>query len=332
MIDSVIPIILIFIYLLLVFSINYYKISNKKRIIDKKIKLELINPTVMFYYYDNNSNNRLFWLTLLELIDKEYYRLNAINDITYIKWNKKENFKIDVSNFNNFEIILINYLNKIICASEKNTISLEELNKKVTSDWSFQKVLNSFIVELKKESIKGYGNIDKISIFKEPLILTYIYSLQVLYFLNVGFNFFEILVISIPFSIITLLITDLLKNNFIKYSIGKYSKIVIASFLLSIIAFNIWTRFPDVDYILFHVLMGILTFMYPLLIITNIYFIKTTSNYFNKLQKQIIDELDEMKVNLLNNKNINIKISYIYGLKVNNIINKKEYNDFIDIF
>lgn len=333
MIDSIIPLGLILLYLLIIFLVNYYKNISPKKRKNHQINLDDINPAISFYCYYSGNTSKLFWLTLLDLINRGYYKLYSKEDISYIKWNKNDILKIDELSLKEFEKILVTYINTTMYKNDaKETISLDLLEKKVSSDWSYQSVLNNFITELKKEVSKTCGNIDKISILEIPLILTFLYSVQVLYFFDMNFSVSQILLLSIPLTFITLLITDALKHIIVKYTLKKHIIAVIISIIMAVISFNIWKDLNDVDYIIFHVLMGVFAFMYPLLIITNLYYIKTTPHYFNKLQKDIINQLDELKIDILDEKIKKIDYVYTYGLKVKNTSKNKEYNDFVDIF
>lgn len=333
MIDSIIPIGLILLYLLTMFLINYYRNISPRKKKAHQIKLEDIEPELALYCYNNGNASKLFWVTLLDLIDRGYYKLYSEENISYIKWNKKDILKVDELNLKEFEIKLVTYINTLIYKdNEKNYISLEKLQRLVSSDWSYQSISNSFTVELKKEAINTYGTVDKISIFEEPAILTYIYAMQVLYFLDVNFSTVQILLLSIPLTIITLIISNLLKHTLVKHTLKRYIFIVIPSIIMSVIAFYIWNSLSSIDYIIFHIAMALFAFMYPLLVITNIYFIKTTSHFLNKLQQDIIDQLDELKIKTINNEMKDINYTYVYGLKLKIASNSKEYNDFIDTF
>lgn len=333
MIDSIIPIGLILLYLLTMFLINYYRNISPRKKKAHQIKLEDIEPALALYCYNNGNASKLFWVTLLDLIDRGYYKLYDEENISYIKWNKKDILKVDELNLKEFEIKLVTYINTLIYKdNEKNYISLEQLQRLVSSDWSYQSISNSFTVELKKEAIETYGTVDKISIFEEPAILTYIYSMQVLYFFDVNFSTGQILLLSIPLTIITLIISNLLKHTMVKHTLKNHIFIVIPSIIMSVIAFYIWNSLSNIDYIIFHITMALFAFMYPLLVITNIYFIKTTSHYLNKLQQDIIDQLDELKIKTMNNETKDINYTYVYGLKMKITSQNKEYNDFIDIF
>lgn len=333
MIDSIIPIGLILLYLLTMFLINYYRNISPRKKKAHQIKLEDIEPALALYCYNNGNASKLFWVTLLDLIDRGYYKLYNDEDVSYIKWNKKDILKVDELDLKEFEIKLVTYINTLIYKySEKNFISLEQLQKLVSSDWSYQSISNSFTGELKKESTKTYGIVDKISIFEEPAILTYIYAVQVLYFFDVNFSTSQILLLSIPLTLITLIISNLLKHTMNKYTLKKHMIIVVLSIITSIIAFYIWQSLSSIDYIIFHIAMALFAFMYPLLVITNIYFIKTTSHYLNKLQQDIIKQLDDLRVKILNNEIKDINYTYVYGLKMKITIENKEYNDFIKTF
>jgi len=315
------------------FLINYYRNISPKKKKQHQIKLEDIEPALALYCYNNGNASKLFWVTLLDLIDRDYYKLYSEENISYIKWNKKDILKVDELNLKEFESKLVTYINTLIYKdNEKNYIALEQLQRLVSSDWSYQSISNNFINELKKESIKTYGIVDKVSIFEAPAILTYIYALQVLYFLDFNFKTIQILLLSIPLTLITLIISNLFKNIMIKHTFKKHMIMVVLSIITAVIAFYIWQSLSDIDYIIFHITMALFAFMYPLLVMTNIYFIKTTSHYINKLQQDIINQLDDLKIKTINNEIKDINYTYVYGLKMKIASKNKEYNDFSNIF
>ena len=90
MIDSIIPIGLILLYLLTMFLINYYRNISPRKKKAHQIKLEDIEPELALYCYNNGNASKLFWVTLLDLIDRGYYKLYSEENISYIKWNKKD--------------------------------------------------------------------------------------------------------------------------------------------------------------------------------------------------------------------------------------------------
>lgn len=333
MIDSIIPVALIFIYLLIIFLINYYYNISPRKNKKYQIKLDDVNPVMALYCYNNGNANKLFWVTLLELVDSSYYKLYSENDVTYLKWNKKDMLKIDDLKLKEFEKKLVTYINTLIYKNdESNYISLDLLAKTVSTDWSFQSVLNGFTVELKKEFIETYGIVDKISIFKKPFIVTFAYVMQVLYFFNVGFNLMQILLLSTLITFVSLVIASLFKEKMYKYTLSKHIKLSVVSAVLAVIAFYIWKNFEGVDYIIFHLTVGFLTFMYPLLIVIDIYFIKTTNRYLNKIQSDIIKQIEELKQRVLNKENDNINYAYIYGLKLKNVNKDSCLSDYINTF
>ncbi len=312
MIENTFPIWIILIYLIIIFLISYYKNIVKKNKKNYKVNLENINPIEAIYFYNNGKTNKLFYYCLLNLIEKRYYKLEEKENEFYLVINDK---KIVLEKY---EIILVDYINSLF----NKEIELEKLLLLLKSDSNYEININNFNNSLKEKTQNYSGQLDKISIYIIPFIITFIYSIQVIIFLELNIKIFSIILLSVLFSLFTLLLTDLIKHKFKKYTIKDCIKVILLSLFLSIISSYIWNELQEIDYIIFHVLMGIMTFMYPLLIIINKYQIKTNTNYINKIQEDINIQIIEHKKTLNKQSFIYLVVFKIYD---NNIKNSYKY-------
>ena len=126
-ITNLVPILLIFIFLTIIFLIDYYKnlyFNNVK--INKKIDLEKVNPTIALYCYNTGTIKNLFNMTLLNLIKKNYFELSRKKNTTYISSNQK------TGKLYEHEQIIKDYIEEIL---DNKKLSLSDFNEKLTLDY-----------------------------------------------------------------------------------------------------------------------------------------------------------------------------------------------------
>lgn len=303
---SVMCSIILFLYLGIIFLLNYYKKLCLKKKNNYLMKIANINPTINLFCCDSLNSTKLFWITLLELVENKYYKLYEENDNLYIKINKKKLNNSDEIKLLDYQKIVIQYINNIL--HDKKNILVSELDCLVRKDFNISNILNEYHTSLKRDTKEIIGEIDNISNYKFSIICTLLYTFQVLYFITDDLNFVGRLLICLPLSYVTIVLSDLLKNKVGILSKFIYMIIFIISLLLSIGATFIWNINVD-NYLIIHFIMGLFTYMYPLMIIINIYSIRTNYAHKNKNQKDLIEQ-----INNINEENIN-NIDYIY-LKV----------------
>lgn len=299
---------IIFLYLCIMFLLNYYKNISLKKNNKYLIKIENVNPTVNFYCCNLLSSNKLFWITIIELVDKKYYKLYEKNNSLYIKWNKQ-----NISNINNLRVSdyqkkIISYVNSIL-EEENNVMELNKLDQSIRSDCNYASMINSYMIDLKRNTKEIIGDLDRLNNYKFSILCTFLYSFQIFYFLAGDINFVGRLLITLPFTYFTIVISDVLKNKIGILTKKKYILTFVIAVIISLITSSIWNSDITNNYLIFHFLMGIFTYLYPLLIIINIYSIKTNCAYKNKIQKGLIEQMNSIE--LKNSKNID----YLY-LKV----------------
>ena len=171
-INNLTPVIITFLYLVIMFLIDYYK-NIKVKVVNKKIiSLDEIPVTLGYYLYNNSNVKSLFNLTFLDLIEREYLKLVEIDDKTYVKRTKQS--KKDLFSF---ELTVLNYIEQMIKNQESN---LEDLDFNIKLDVKFNLVLNKYCQEVKKEANKLYGTVD----FYSDYIFSFIFG--ILYFMIIG--------------------------------------------------------------------------------------------------------------------------------------------------
>lgn len=331
MVEKIYYIFIIYIYILVVFLMNYL-LTNKKNNPKEKNKIDISKkePALSLYCYSSNNINRLFWITLMDLIEKGYYELYKEKDILYIKYMKK---CLNIEKLRGFEKKVISYINSVIDKENgDNSITANRLSILLTTDWNYTSNLASFGNELKQEVLKEFGIKETFKSFILPILLTYIYALQVFYYIDFNFNFSMIIFLSIPFTFLSLLIADNFKNKVPNLTKNKAIKFFTLSFILSVISFYVWQVTSDSDYIMIHLVLGFLTFIYPLLIIVDIDLIKTSNYKYNINEKNVINQMVELKKQLFEEDKLTIN-DYIYslGLNLKKNCSNDLYNEFKNI-
>ena len=326
MIDSIVPIILIFLYITFMVLLNHYKSMNLKK---KNINKELLkdNPVYLLYIYGNNKPNKLFFLTILSLINKNYYSLERKGETLCLRYLKKDLLKYEDENLTESEKKVIGYVNSLLYKEDKNMyISLDKLDNTIVGDFSFTSILNNFMVALRKEVKEKYGLIDKYADVMPIILLCFLYSLQIIIFFKLKLNILVVVLLALLFTIVTMGVINLFKNKIVNHSFKRYLIIYIVSVILALTSYFIWSNNYMVDYIIYHVILGLFAFMYPLLIFTAIYFIHTNNFYRNSNQRDIVNLLNEVKKELEDtNKVTEEDYIYVLGLNIKKKILEEDY-------
>lgn len=112
------------------------------------------------YYYNGKFNGKEFWVTLLELIDNDIYKLENISGTKYLIWNKKDMFSLDYLKLKTYEEKLVLFINILIYEDNKGRrIEFEELKEKVRLSPTIDKTMKDFYTILNNEIADTYGTI-----------------------------------------------------------------------------------------------------------------------------------------------------------------------------
>lgn len=298
---------IVFLYLSIVFILLYLKNKNRKKIDKYKLFLKDINPTISFYSCDVFNANKLFWITLLELVENKKFKLVEKENQLYIVRTKTE-----INDMLEYQKIVYEYINNFI---ENKEIELKELYYLLKKDCNFVSILNSYIISLRKNTNNLIGELDRINSYKIPILVTFIYSSLVIYFVYSEMSLVANVLISLLFTYFTITLSSLLKN---KIKVKKYGLIFMILLILSIVSYFTWNSNINSNYLIFHFVVGLIAYMYPLLIIINIFSINNFRTLKNTIQNDIKDQIESLK-NYDDKKN-----PYIYyrGLKI-----KTKYTD-----
>lgn len=323
--------IFIILYILVVFLLNYFLTKRKSEAqLKNKVDIKNMKPALALYCYSNSNINRLFWITLIDLIERNYYKLYKEKETLYIKHTEKD---FNNKNLKSFEKRVVSYINEVIDKEEKNAcISVDMLSNLISTDWNYTSKLATFGKELKKDVLNKFNIKESFRSFIFPAILTCLYAFQVSYCIDFDFMLSTIIIISIPFTLLSLLIADNFKNRIPLLTRKKAIRLFIVSLILSVVAFYVWQVTSNSDYIMIHVVLGLLTFMYPLLILIDINLMKTVNYKYNALEKNVVDQMVNLKKELIDKNELNPR-DYVYslGLNLKKKCSNSIYNEFKNI-
>ena len=313
-ITNLVPVLLIFLYLTIIFLVNYFKNMhfNEKKF--KKVNIDDVEPSLALYCYNIGTIKNLFNTTLLYLIKKKHFKLDQKNDETYLSSLENE------EDLPEYQMIVKDYINEIL-SDEK--IELKEFKEKLTLDYKYLAKTNKYYIALKNEANKEFGKLDFISDYTYTFIVGILYFMQLAFFIYNDFTLMQVLLISIPLSCINIILCDKVKNQILGMNKKNIAKTVIGLAITACIACLIWIKYSNSNYILFHFILALLTFMYPLFVLLNIYFIKTNLFYFNTKQRNIVYSMNVLKKDIM--KSNTLKEEYYFYTKAFNI--KYDFKD-----
>lgn len=332
-INNLFPTIIVFLYLVIIFLLGFYKkLTVKNKLL--KFNPKNVDIPIAFYCYNNQTSKDLFYLTLLNLIDKNYYKLYKKGNCTYIEWTKENIGYYTNEELKNYEMRVIRFINQLIYKdSENNFIEINQLEFLIKTDFSFNINLTKFTNEIKEDAKEIYGSVDKFSDYNFSILFGIFYFMQMLFFIYNKFAISQLLVISIPLTFITIAIADKIKNKLLKFNFKRIAFITIISLIIAMLSCVLWINLSSFNYLIFHFIMALLTFMHPLFLLINVYLIKTNTFFLNEKQKNIVDGLNLFLEELLENPK-KAKDNYVYSkgfsIKIKN--DNKEIEEFAHLF
>ena len=100
-----------------------------------------------------------------------------------LRYLKSNLLKYEDETLTESEQKVMGYINSLLYKEDKNMyISLDKLDNTIVGDYSFTSILNSFMIELRKEVKTKYGLIDKYADVMPIILLCFLYSLQIIVF------------------------------------------------------------------------------------------------------------------------------------------------------
>ncbi len=263
-------IILIIVYLI----IKYYNKKNKTfyfRDIPK------IPSAVMSYYTKGKIDNRTIWLTILDLISKNFYKIEKKENKYFLKWQKGKLFELDNYDLSDSEKLLIKFINSIIY--EKKDISIDILDDYMKTDLNFNKKINRFYSKFRYEIKENYGILRKENYYFLAFLLVLVYTIMIFNVVNI-----TSLIVSMFYSVFVILICLVLKN--VNFNIKGIINIVILFFVLLFLLIPILPTFIMNKLLLFVIFN-------PLLFINVILILKL--NFYTIKQKEICKKIEGLK-------------------------------------
>ncbi len=241
-------------------------------------------PMAIIQYYDQGRfNNKTIWLTILDLIQKDFYSLEKIKKNEYkLKWKKEDLFHFEDNDLKKYEQYLIKYINSLIIKnkSQDQSILLNKLINEMKSDVQFPERLKKIYNNIQYEIRSGYG---ELSYFKNYVIS---FIVLLLYYL-IWFPKSNLIVVGVGYSIIIILIASVLKN--LKFNIMGVINIIVLCFVtITLLAFLLPT-FLLVE----NGIWSLLIYFNPLIIIFVILILKI--KFYNEKQKEVIRQIKGVK-------------------------------------
>ena len=109
----------VFLIIILVLGTIFLSFSNSDLVNYYDRKLPKEKASICMYYYNGKFNGKEFWVTLLELIDNDIYKLENISGTKYLIWNKEDMFSLDYLNLKTYEEKLVLFINSLIYEDNK---------------------------------------------------------------------------------------------------------------------------------------------------------------------------------------------------------------------
>ena len=192
-IPHMITIPIIYIFLMIAILAIYFK-NNSIKETKAKLKLADYPFPIQIYAYNNVPKRRLFCVTFIYLIDRGFYKIKKRNGISYIEVSN-----VNKESLNNCEKKVLTYLNNII---KDKQLTIDQFEFLVKTNLQYGHVRMEFLEEIKKVATKRLGKIDHISDYMAPFIISMLYFMQVLYFINKSFDISILLLLALPLSVI----------------------------------------------------------------------------------------------------------------------------------
>jgi len=331
--------VILIIYLVVVFVL-FANGKELEHIYDRKLPKE--SSAVCMYYYNSKFNGKEFWVTLLELIDRDFYKLENINGTRYLIWSKGNMFELDNLGLKPFEKKVVSFVNSLIYGEKReNKMEFELFKAQIKVSPNLSKGMETYYTLLKDEIINTYGLISHDNKHMKVFLINFIYMIIVMCF-TLKISFMTI-VLSIILSSIATFVANMLANT--KSIFKAIVTVILLIFMPIVIIILFLMSFGLLEFTLFMisysefnigtVLLFLLHSLYPLLIIVDILLLKNIKNIKNIEQQRLIDNLLGLRNFMIEFTNTNQRpIDYInfldkyYVLAVALNVNLK-YPDYI---
>lgn len=163
-------------------------------------KLVDIPPAILNYFETGKFNDKTFFLVLLGLIEKKFYNIYKNEAGEYvIKWNKEDMFSLDNYDLEEYEEVIVKFLNPFLLEGnlKKREIPIKGLKEKFEMSMGLRKVMPKVYRGLKNKIAQDYGFLEKEKNIQFIMITIFIYYLLMfpsLQFINMIVCFLYLLV------------------------------------------------------------------------------------------------------------------------------------------
>lgn len=266
-----------------------------EHIYDRKLPKE--SSAICMYYYNSKFNGKEFWVTLLDLINRDFYKLENINGTRYLVWIKNDMFDLDGLNLKPFEKKVVSFVNAIIYEDRKNKIELELFKAKVKASHNLEKGMEMFYTLLKEEISNTYGFVSPDNKHKKVFLINVVYMFIAAAF-TLKINFATLLLI-LFLAGLSLLISNMLVNT---KSLVKNIITIIIAIVMPIFMFFMFLMFMGLlemslfllvngEFTIGNITIYLLKILYPLLIFVDMLLLKSIRKNKNTEQQKLIDNL-----------------------------------------
>lgn len=286
-------------YLIFIFIVClFYKRKKNKKQYFRDIPDDL--PIVVLKYYsDGKFSSKSVWLILLDLIRRDYYKLEWNKDKTVykIRWNKHDMFNLKEYNLYSFEERLVKYINTYLINNKENSIDIKDLFNQMKLDPKLNERIDEIYDNLKSEVKNCYGLVSYVKNYEYAFLTILVYFFII-------FQSYNYILLGIIYSGLILLISTVLKN--IKFNLNG----IIMFIILLFSTVTLLSLFIPMFLFVENGILLLILYFNPLLFIVITQILKL--KMYEKKQKELLDKINGLKMFMKDFSNLKDKpMSYI---------------------
>ena len=270
--------------------------KEMEHIYDRKMPEE--SAAVCMYYHNSKFNGKEFWVTLLDLIDRDFYKLENIDGTRYLEWTKEKMFDLDNLGLKPFEKKAVSFVNSLIYEDDRKTkIELELFKAKVKTSPNLTKGMELFYTLLKEEITNTHGFVSQDNKHMKVFLVNTIYMFIAVYFtLKVNFGTSLLAIFMAGLALFVSNVISNTKNTFKSiisiFFLVTLSILAVVMFVLSFGALGLSLFLVSYsEFSLTSVLLFLVKTLYPLLIFVDIVLLKSIRKTKNEGQQKLVDNL-----------------------------------------
>lgn len=228
----------------------------------------------ILYYYKGKMPNNALWITLLDFIQRGFYKLEKVNDVYILTWQREKLLNISDLNINEYEKQLLLFINtEIYHFGKEKAIPLDGLKYCMEHDPFYKKMANNFFYSLRRFLKQTYGLLP----FNYISPLNMFFSFFIIYFFGILLYNVDILKIVGWAPFVLFYLSQTIANH--KPSISNI--LITISFLI----IQLLVGYNGVESLV--LFLGV----YPLLLMTNIAMLQAITVPRNDRQQRLYTEI-----------------------------------------